>query len=291
MRTGHFTKMSVACLLLAWFLTGCAGRTTPPAIPTQPPSAITTSAPSAEVRPELGQYFQGYTGAFVLYDRNANRYIRYNPERCAEQFLPASTFKILNALIGLETGVIPDENFVIKWDGRHYDIPAWNQDHSLKTALQNSVVWYFQELARRVGAQSMRQYVEAAGYGNKDISGQIDSFWLDGALRISADEQVEFLKRFYQNDLPFSQRSLTIVKTLLVLEKADSYQLSGKTGSVQRVNIHTGWFVGYLETDGNLYFFATNLESSDPNGLANGQLAQKINRNILQSLALLPAQP
>ena len=291
MHTDRFAHFIASCLLLSMLLAGCAGISTTLTPPTRSPMATATSTPSTNVRPELEQYFQGYTGAFVLYDRNANRYLRYNPERCATQFLPASTFKILNSLIGLETGVITDENFVIKWDGTQYDIPAWNQDHTLKTAIQNSVVWYYQELARRVGAEKMRQYVEAAGYGNRDISGQIDTFWLDGALRISADEQVEFLKRLYQNDLPFSQRSQEIVKTILVLEKTDSYQLSGKTGSTQRIKIHTGWFVGYLETNGNVYYFATNLESSDPNGLANGQLAQNINRNILQSLELLPAQP
>jgi len=224
----------------------------------------------------------------VLYDLNGNRYIRYNPERCAERFLPASTFKIINSLIGLESGVIPDENYVIKWDGTPYDdIPSWNQDHTLKTAIQNSVVWYYQELARRVGKEKMQHYVDLVHYGNQDISGQIDTFWLEGGLRISTDEQVEFLKRLYQGDLPFSQRSLNIVKEILVLEKTASYQLSGKTGSVQRLTPHEGWFMGYLETSGNVYFFAANFESSSPDGFANGDTARKMSRNILQGLGLL----
>ena len=287
MSTHTFNRFLPVCLILSIYLTGCLGVSMTMPTPVGP---LATSTPRTEIKPELEAYFEGYTGAFVLYDLNADSYLRYNPQRCAEQFLPASTFKILNSLIGLETGVILDENFVIKWDGAQYDIPAWNQDHSLKTAIQNSVVWYYQELARRVGAEKMRQYVEAANYGNRDISGNIDSFWLDGALRISADEQIVFLKRLYQNDLPFSQRSLDIVKTIIVQEETASYRLSGKTGSAQRLKVHTGWFVGYLEKDGNVYFFATNIESADSNGLANGQLAQKINRNILQSLGLLPAQ-
>jgi len=240
------------------------------------------------VKPELEKYFQGFKGAFVLYDLNSNQYIRYNPERCAERFIPASTFKIMNSLIGLETGVIPDENYVIKWDGTHYDIPSWNQDNTLKTAIQNSVVWYYQELARRVGNKKMQYYVDAAHYGNQNISGQIDTFWLEGGLRISADEQVELLKRLYQGSLPFSQRSMNIVKGILVMEKTGSYQLSGKTGSVQRITPHESWFVGYLETNGDVYYFATNYESTSPDGLASGDTAKQISLDVLRGLGYLP---
>ena len=240
------------------------------------------------IKPELEQFFQGREGAFVLYDLKADNYIRYNPARCSEGFLPASTFKILNTLIGLETGVIPDEDFVIPWDGTQYPIKEWNQDHTLKSAIKYSVVWYFQELARRVGREKMQQYVKAVNYGNVDISGNIDSFWLDGNLRISADQQVEFLKRLYADDLPFSKRSMDIVKSLIVQDQTDTYTLRGKTGSVVRVSVYQGWFVGWLETQENVYFFATNMESSNSDGWANGIEAQKISRNILHSLSLLP---
>jgi len=285
------SRMMIGCVLLATHVVGCAGTQTPPAsapTPSQPPSATPTAASASEVRPELEQYFQGSTGAFVLYDLNANRYVRYNPERCAERFIPASTFKIMNSLIGLETGVVPDEDYVMQWDGTHNAIASWNQDHNLRTAILNSVVWYYQELARRVGEQSMQSYLDAAGYGNQDISGQIDTFWLEGGLRISADEQVEFLKRLYQDELPFSTRCVNIVKRILVLEKTDAYQLSGKTGSAQRVTPHQGWFVGYVETKGNAYVFAANLESSNPDGLANGEMARRISQSILRGLGLLP---
>ncbi len=278
-------------MLLTLLLGGCVeaqtrSETTPTQSKPMPPT--TTASPVSVTKPELGKYFRGSRGAFVLYDLNGDQTIRYNPERCAERSLPASTFKILNSLIGLETGVIPDENYVIKWDGTQYDIPSWNQDNTLTTAIQNSVVWYYQELARRVGNERMQSYVEAARYGNQNITGQIDTFWLEGGLRISADEQVEFLKRLYQGDLPFSSRSMDIVKEILVLEKTDSYQLSGKTGSVQRITPHEGWFVGYLETSGNVYFFATNYETSSPDGFANGDTARKISLDILKGLGVLP---
>jgi beta-lactamase class D len=273
--------------LLTAFTVGCAA-TQPPSVSTPiQPTIIAATEPTSVVKPELEKYFQGATGAFVLYDLNHDQYIRYNPERCAERFLPASTFKVMNSLIGLETGVIPDENYVIKWDGTPYDIPTWNQDHTLKTAIQNSVVWYYQELARRVGQERMQHYVDLANYGNKDISGKIDTFWLEGGLRISADEQVEFLKRLFQGELPLSTRSMNIVKEILVLDRTASYQLSGKTGSVQRVTPHEGWFVGYLETQGNVYFFATNYETSSLDGLASGDTARKISLDILKELGPL----
>jgi beta-lactamase class D len=279
-------------ILFAILSVGYAGGQAQPSLtptPTVSSQPVSTAAatPPSEAKPELKRYFGGYEGAFVLYDLNSNRYIRYNPARCAERFIPASTFKIMNSLIGLETGVIPDENYVIQWDGTSYPILSWNQDHTLKTAIQNSVVWYYQELARRVGRERMQRFVGAANYGNKDISGQIDSFWLEGGLRISPDEQVAFLKRLYQGDLPFSQRTMAIVRTILVMEKTETYQLGGKTGSVQRVTPHQSWYVGYLETQGNVYFFATDFESADADGMANGEMARKINRTILQSLGLL----
>lgn len=287
-------------LVMSLVVSGCGSSpalppvaTVTPFSPTKTPvagekTAVTTPGSASEVKPELEKYFQGFKGAFILYDLNRNQYIRYNPERCAERFLPASTFKIINSLIGLETGVIPDENYVIKWDGTSYEVPSWNQDHTMATAIQNSVVWYYQELARRVGKEKIQSYVDAVNYGNKDISGKIDTFWLEGGLRISANEQVELLKRLYRNELPFSTRAMDIVKKILVLEKTESYQLSGKTGSVQRITPHQGWFVGYLETKGNVYFFATNFESSSPDGLASGDSARKMSLEILRSLELLP---
>lgn len=279
---GHL-RFCMGFALLAILLSGCAETPTAP-VPPLTATPIATSA--SESRPELEKYFHGFQGAFVLYDLNSDQYLRYNPERCADRLLPASTFKIMNSLIGLETGIIPDENYVIPWDGIQHDIPAWNRDHTLKTAIQNSVVWYFQELARRVGKEKMQQYIDAANYGNEDISGQIDTFWLEGGLRISADEQVGLLKRLYEGDLPFSQQAMKTVREILVLEKTETYQVSGKTGSVVRVTPYVGWFVGYVERQGNVYFFATNIESQ---GLdANGLKAQEISQNILRSLNVLP---
>jgi beta-lactamase class D len=266
--------------LLAILLIGCTTAPTP-----NQPTATPPSAASAETKPELEKYFDGQPGTFVLYDLKRDHSLRYNPERAAQRFLPASTFKILNSLISLETGAIPDENTVIKWDGTAYDVPSWNQDHTMRTAIANSVVWYYQELARRVGKERMQKYVEAAGYGNHDISGNIDSFWLEGALRISADEQVEFLKRFYQNEMPFAQRNLDIVKDILVLEKTPTSQLSGKTGTQLRVKPSINWFVGYVKKGDEVYLFATNLEL--PEGVTDNTRAKEITKRILRDMELI----
>ncbi|NTU56779.1 MAG: class D beta-lactamase [Anaerolineales bacterium] len=274
----------VTRLFLSLFLVGCGVAADMQTTPTLPEPTV---LPTPQIKPELEKYFQGFTGCFVLYDQKADSYIRYNPEVCAKRLLPASTFKIINSLIGLETGVIPDENYLIKWDGQVRSLPVWNYDHTLKSAFRNSVVWYYQELARRVGKEKMQQYIDAAGYGNQDISGNIDSFWLDGAIRISADEQVELLKRLYSGDLPFSERSIKIVREMMILDTKEAYQLSGKTGAGQVGGISVGWFVGTLETNGNVYFFAANIQGTLSQD-ANGANAKQIALDVLNDLDLLP---
>ncbi|HEX5810372.1 MAG TPA: class D beta-lactamase [Anaerolineales bacterium] len=277
----HLHSLGISLLVLL-VVSGCVENPST-ALPLSTPAP--TEAPSTE-EIDLESYFDGFSGAFVLYDLEKDRYIRYHPEQCVERLLPASTFKIMNSLIGLETGVVVDENYVIRWDGTQYEIAAWNQDHTLRTAMQNSVVWYHQELARRVGKERIEQYIETVGYGNQDISGENGPFWLNGALRISPDEQVEFLKRLYQGDLPFSERSMSIVRDIIVLEKTDQYQLSGKTGSGLMDGLDVGWFVGFVEEENNVFFFAANILGRSPD--ADGPTAKQITLRILQDIELLP---
>lgn len=280
-----------ALTLAAALLAGCrAPQATPmplisntaPASPAQAAAPQATSSLPASF--DFAPYFEGYDGAFVLYSLKTGETLRYRPEQCAKGFLPASTFKILNSLISLETGVIADENTVIKWDGQKHQVAAWNKDHTMRSAIQVSAVWFYQELARRVGAERMQDYVNQADYGNKDISGQIDSFWLNGGLRISADEQIIFLNRLYLNDLPFSQRNLDMVKDILILEKTDSYTLSGKTGSAVTES-PVGWFVGYVEKGDNVLFFAANV-TGNPDAAA--PIARAAALKILTEMGVLP---
>lgn len=206
-------------------------------------------------------------GCFVLYDLKRDRYIRYNGNRCQKRFIPASTFKIFNSLVALETKAIADENTVIPWDGVVRWVPEWNQDQTMRTAFTRSAVWFYQEVARRAGKEKMAKYIQAAGYGNQDIAEKIDTFWLNGKLRISPEEQIKFLVRLYKEDLPFSPAVMKTVKDIMVIDRQDAYTLRGKTGWARDVDgiKNIGWYVGYVERDNNVYFYALNFENQDPN--------------------------
>ena len=255
---------------------------------------------TAEERRELKEVFDKFNveGTFVLFDLKRNKFIRYNPARARRRFLPLSTFKIANSLIALETGVVADESTLIKWRGERYEIESWNKDLRFSEALSLSCVPCYQPIARQIGSPRMKKFLQELKYGNRDISGGIDRFWLDGGLRISADEEVEFLKRFFTGKLPVSKRSVDIVKNMLILDKRPNFTLSGKTGlqlglsttGVPKPSIPVspklGWFVGYVEQNDNFYFFATNIES--PNPQDNFSAARtEITRTILRQLDLL----
>jgi len=231
-------------------------------------------------------FYTGYnvTGCIIIYDQNKNEYLVYNGKRCREFFSPASTFKILNSIIALETGVIKDENEVIPWDSvnRRYD--KWNTDQTLRSAIKYSAVWAYQELARKIGEHRMKHYIDSVKYGNCDISGGIDEFWLSGSLKISPLEQVEFLKRLYSNELPFSKRNLEIVKDIMINDQTDNYVLRGKTGWGINSRADVGWYVGYLEENGNVYFFANNIDIVKEE---DAESRTEIVKDIFRSMGLL----
>lgn|SRR5262245_32045099 len=244
---------------------------------------------------DISSFFKNTIGAFVLYDSKNNRYIRYNESRCRERFSPKSTFKIANSLIGLDTGVIPDAEFVIPWNRQKYPpqdnwnqepFVHWAQDHTLRSAIKYSVVWYYRELALRVERQRMKQYLAKFNYGNISMSDRVDNFWLDGSLKISADEQVKFLRAFYDGRLPVSKRTTEIVKDILELEKTPTYRLSGKTGGgAISEGVFIGWFVGYVETGSNVYFFATNIEGANFDEVRDKRVA--LTKQVLAALGIL----
>jgi len=200
------------------------------------------------------------TGTFVLYDLNDDKYTIHNSSRADSAAIPASTFKIFNSLVILDEGAVKNENDTIKWDDKKRWAKQWNKDHTLKSAIKYSAVWFYQECARRVGQERMQFWIDTVGYGNQNISGGIDRFWLDGALRITANQQIEFLKRLYLNKLPFSQESMDIVKEITIRNKTENYTLHAKTGWAVRFTPQIGWYVGWLERDNNVYFFAMNID-------------------------------
>lgn len=237
-------------------------------------------------RPDWGKYFQqaGVKGGFVLYNPQQNQYLVYDAQRVNTRLIPVSTFKIFNSLVALETGVIRDENQVIKWDGVEREFPDWNRDYTMRTAIENSTIWFYQELARRIGQERMQHYINLANYGNRDISGGIDQFWLRGGLRISAKEQIDLLVKLYRNQLPFSTQTMATVKDILINEQTDDYILRGKTGWGFDLTPRIGWYVGYLEQGDNVYFFALNLDDVKPE---NTKARQEITKQILRDLGLL----
>lgn len=164
--------------------------------------------------PDWKKYFDesNVKGTFVLYDQQKAKYFIYNKERYDTRYLPASTFKIFNSLVALEAKVVKSEKEVIKWDGFDRGNANWNVSQNMEFAFQNSTVWYYQELAKKIGFKKMQEWIDKCSYGNKDISGGIDNFWLKGKLRISAKEQIEFLKKLQADLLPFSKEVTETVK-------------------------------------------------------------------------------
>ncbi len=190
----------------------------------------------------------------------------HNPRRSAERFLPASTFKIPNTLIALETGVATGAQFSIPFDSIRdrrdgFWTPEWSQDQTLRSAFQNSVYWFYQEIARRIGETRMREYLELFDYGNQDMGGGVDRFWLEGALRISPREQVEFIRKFHEGTLGVSARSTEILKDIMILDEQPGYVFSGKTGTAGvTATRELAWLVGFVERGGSVWYYALNLE-------------------------------
>ena len=219
---------------------------------------------------------RGITGCFLLYNMEKDSSIVYNPSRINKPFLPASTFKIPNSLIALETGAISGIDEVIPWDGVTRNVPNWNQDQNLQSAIKYSVVWFYQELARRIGEERMQDCVTKMHYGNMMAGPVIDTFWLEGDIRITPQQQVEFLKKLITNDLPFKQENIDIVKKILIVIQTDRYVFRAKTGWAARMQ-DIGWYVGYIEIDGQTWIFVNNIDiKTDEDAAARKDIVKEI---------------
>jgi beta-lactamase class D len=200
---------------------------------------------------EWGKHFKEYgisNGCFILRDQTHETIHYYNKDRCLERFSPASTFKIFNSLVALETSVAPDEQLVIPWDSVERMMPEWNKDMDMREAFAVSSVPYYQELARRIGAERMQHFLDTAKYGNMKMGPRVDSFWLDNSLQISADEQVGLVKRLYFGELKgFSERSQRIVRSLMLREETAGYRLYYKTGWGDADGKEVMWVTGFAE--------------------------------------------
>jgi beta-lactamase class D len=199
-------------------------------------------------------------GSIMVYDAQKQLYYSNDFKWANTGRLPASTFKIANSIIALETVVVEDENSLFKWDGKKRKLSSWEKDLSLTEAFHASCVPCYQEVARKIGSQRMKMYLSKLSYGNMIVdSNTIDLFWLEGKSKISQVQQIDFLRRFYFSQLLISKRTEQIMKKLMVTDSTDSYTISGKTGWAIRNGNNNGWFVGYIEIATNVYFFAINI--------------------------------
>jgi beta-lactamase class D len=235
----------------------------------------------------LKQFFDDnkVTGTFGLFDNGSGNFTVYNVGRFKDSaYLPASTFKIVNSLIGLQTGVITNDSMIIKWDGVVRSVPEWNQDLSMYRAFRYSAVPYYQEVARRIGKDTMQRWLDSLSYGTKKITTRIDTFWLDNSLKITPDEELGFLKRLYFNQLPFFVAYDSIVKRAMLFEDKPTHKLSYKTGLAKKEDgTPITWVVGWIEENRHPYFFVLNMESKDSTvNLADARMT--VLRNILTQL-------
>ena len=237
----------------------------------------------------LKKYFDEnhVTGTFGMFDNGQGQFTIYNLSRFKDSaYLPASTFKIINSLIGIQTGVISNENMVIPWDGIHRR-PEWDKDLTMEQAFKVSAVPYYQEVARRIGKDTMQHWLDTLGYGSRYgkaiIKTSIDTFWLDNSIKITSDEQLGIVKRLYFKQLPFQDRPQDIVKKVMLQENNANYKLSYKTGLGFRENGDAiGWIVGWIEENQHPYFFVLNVEGPHDTDMLNVRM--NILKGILKQL-------
>ena len=240
--------------------------------------------------PELKNIFDKFNveGSILIYNQQENLYSGYNLDRCNVAFCPASTFKIPNTLIAFECEIATTET-VFEWDGEKRTFPIWEKDMTIEEAFKMSAVPVYQEIARRVGVEKMKHYTQLFNYGNLDISAEnIDKFWLEGNSAITQYQQIYFLQKLYNLELPVREKSMRQVKEMMRYEVGDNYTISGKTGWAVRQKQNITWFIGYVETAGNVCFFATNITSNENTNMKTfGQTRVELTKEILRELGII----
>ena len=233
---------------------------------------------------DLTNYFGDYEGSFVLYDLKKDTWKIHDLEHATLRVSPNSTYKIYNALFGLEEQIISPEDSLILWNGNNYPFEAWNADQTLPTAMNASVNWYFQAIDEQLGVSFVQEYLQKMGYGNEDLSGDFSSYWMESSLKISPIEQVELLIQLQNQSLGFAPENVKAVKDAIHISSSSFGNLYGKTGT-GRVNGQdiNGWFIGFVESTENTYFFATNIHAAD---YADGSTAAEITLSLLSDLSI-----
>ncbi|MBK8226807.1 MAG: class D beta-lactamase [Flavobacteriales bacterium] len=270
-------RLPIPIILL---LTACSG---------QPPA----SAPPVthELRDDLAHLFsdQLLNGSFIGYDAHAGRWLFIDSALCDSATLPASTFKILGTLIGLESGALPDAEHVIAWDGRDYGRPAANRNLTLREAYDASVFWYYRETVRRIGPAGFKQWLDTVSYGNADTTGGFDQCWVRGGLRITPRQQIDFLRKLHDGQLPFSARTSAITKDIMLREDTLGHVMRAKTGWAMGDAGSIGWYVGWVEAPERApYFFANRISTNDTAHATFAQDRIEIAKKVLRAEGVWP---
>ena len=235
---------------------------------------------------EISELFEnaGVDGVFILYDIQKDSFTGHNKNRSKVRYIPASTFKIANSLIGLSVGAVETVDDILPYGGQPQFLKIWQKDMSLREAIRISNVPIYQELARRIGLERMQEAIEKLDYGNATIGHVVDRFWLAGPLEISAVEQAKFLARLAQRRLPLAEDVQNSVIDILKLEQSDQWILYGKSGWTTAPDPDIGWWVGWINRGGNIYTFALNI---DVNSDADVAKRESLTRAALKILNML----
>ena len=204
------------------------------------------------------------SGALILSSADGKNQFSHNPGLLSQPLSPSSTFDIVNALIFLEEALVTKTTDILEWDGNDYGNPDLNQNQVFENAFDMNCLWCFQQMAKKVGHYKYAYYFSRFQYGNNILGSDMMAFWLNGDLKISGEQQIVFLKSLYQEVLPFKNKNIKIVKNLLIEEEMDSYRLSGKQGIVTLDGKTQAWYIGYVESGQQVYFFSSLLNIKDP---------------------------
>lgn len=239
-------------LLSCLSLTACS-------LPVSNSSSQITSTQSIQTIAKLFDQVQS-SGVLVIQWGPHLQFYGNDLSRAHTEYVPASTFKMLNALIGLQYGKATT-NEIFKWDGKKRSFAAWEKDMTLGQAMQASAVPVYQELARRIGLELMQQEVQRIRFGNQQIGQHIDNFWLVGPLKITPKQEVEFASALAQEQLAFDPRVQQQVKTMLLLQEQQAYRLYAKSGWGMDVEPQVGWLNGWIETpQDEIVAFSLNMQ-------------------------------
>lgn len=217
---------------------------------------------NTKVDNSLKKYFDSSNvdGSFEMLNNQMGEITLYNMKLDTQRISPASTFNVFCSLVGVQSGIIANENMTLEAIG---DTTA-DSSMTIKEAFQNSYNPYFQALAHRIGRDSLQLWIDSIGYGNKNTAGAIDSFWINNHLQISPDEQLGFMSKLYFEQLPFQKYAQQLVSDLMLREDNTLYRLSYTTGAgIDESGESFGWVTGWIEENRHIYFFVTLIKSKD----------------------------